>query len=68
MQNIWPHRTVVGHTGAAYGLISSYYYHEDYTVAYAISGALNGYKYNTTSFFEVERQMLHSLTYQFVYG
>lgn len=56
----------MGHTGAAYGLISSYYYSGDYAVSYAINGALNGYKGFAGSIFELERQMIHSLTYQFI--
>jgi hypothetical protein len=67
-QNIWKHRTVVGHTGDAYGLASCYFYSGEYTVAYAISGSLNGYKYNSSSIFAVERQMIHDLTSQFVFG
>lgn len=59
---------VVGHTGSAYGLISAYFYHEGYTVAYVVNGALNGYKYSANTFFEVERQMIHDYTYDFVFG
>jgi len=43
----------VGHTGSAYGLISAYFYHGDYAVAYVVNGALDDYKSNSTSIFEV---------------
>ena len=46
------HEVVRGHHGAAYGLISAQHFWKDYTLTYIISGALNGYKYNTGSIYE----------------
>lgn len=37
-------------------------------MAYVVNGALNGYKYSANTFFEVERQMIHDYTYDFVFG
>jgi hypothetical protein len=39
------HEVVKGHLGAAYGLISGYFFWKSYTLNYIINGALNGYKY-----------------------
>ena len=48
IQYVWPNKLVVGHIGDAYGLASAYWYHGNYSVAYAISGALHGYHYDSS--------------------
>lgn len=54
------HEVLQGHLGAAYGLISAYFYWKNYTFAYIINGALNGYKYGTGTIYEAERLAIHS--------
>ena len=53
------HEVTTGHEGAAYGLISGYYFWKNYVFAYIINGALNGYKYGTGTIYEGERLAIH---------
>lgn len=58
---------VVGHVGDAYGLASAYFYYGNYSVAYVMSGILNGYTESKNSHFTVERQKIHNLTEAFLF-
>jgi hypothetical protein len=51
---------VRGHLGAAYGLISGYFFWKSYTLTYIINGALNGYKYQSGTIYETARIAIHS--------
>ena len=53
------HKVLRGHLGAAYGLISGYYFWDNYTLTYQINGALNGYGYGTGTIYEKERLLIH---------
>ena len=46
------HEVVRGHTGSAYGLVSGHWFWKDFTFAYIINGALNGYTYGTGTIYE----------------
>lgn len=54
---------MVGHTGSAYGLASGMWFSGNYTVAYAMNGALNGYHYVDYSIYSIERQAIANITY-----
>lgn len=54
------HEVVKGHHGEDEGLIAGQFFWKDYTMVYAISGALNGYNNSTGTIYEYERLAIHS--------
>jgi CubicO group peptidase (beta-lactamase class C family) len=65
---VFPHVVVRGHWGDSYGLISEYEFAENYSFVYAINGAKDGYHPSENSFYEVERRLIHSYIYEYLYN
>jgi len=65
---VFAHKVVKGHIGDSYGLISEYEFVDNFSFVYAISGARDGYHPSEDSFYELERRLIHSYVYEYLYG
>lgn len=59
------HEVVTGHLGSAYGLISGYHYWKEWSLAYMVNGALEGYKWGNGTIYEKVRLEIHEAIQQY---
>lgn len=63
---ILTNKVVRGHTGSGYGLISGYFYWNEFAFTYVVNGILNGYTYNSQKIYQVQRQKIHKIVDEYI--